>query len=98
MKLNVLVMKSGEYWIAMGLEHCVMGQKETLAGALRAFLDDLALQIVLDNGAEIEPLSETPPAPEHLWEKYRESPIHLTFDIPIPDPAKDWVEDIRVAA
>ena len=98
MKLNVLLMKSGEYWLAIGMEHCVMGQGDTIALALRAFLDDLALQIILDRGAEIEPLSETPPAEEHLWQRYRESQLHLTFDIPIPDPAQNWVDDVRVAA
>ena len=58
----------------------------------------LALQIILDRGEGYEPLSETPPAPEEFWERYRQSQSHLTIDLPIPEEAQAFVPEIRVAA
>jgi hypothetical protein len=98
MKLQVLLYQKELRWTAVGLEHCVFGGGASIEIALQAFLRDLSLQIVLDQGAGLEPLSETPPADEEFWERYRQSQLHLTFDIPVPAPAQDWVQDIRVAA
>ena len=100
MRLQVLVRKtlSDKHWFVVGLEHCVAGQGESMLAALNAFLVDLAQQIILDRAAGCEPLSETPPADAEFWEQYQKSPLRLILDVPMPEPARDWVPDIRVAA
>ena len=98
MKLQVLVIQSGAKWVAIGLEHCISAHATTLVGVMAAFLRDLALQITLDRDLGYEPLSETPPASEEYWERYRQSGVHLTVDLPIPTEAQAFTPDIRVAA
>lgn len=95
MKLQVLVMRSGNRWVVIGLEHGVSAQAEKLEYAFRAFLLDLALQIEIDQLSGLAHLS-TPPAEEEYWECFRQSPLHLTFDTPIPTPAQQWMFDIRL--
>ena len=98
MKLQVLTYQREDKWFAIGLEHGVYAQAATLPAVISGFLDALALQIIFDQGEGYEALSDMPPAPEEFWERYRQSPFHLTIDLPIPTEAQDFVPEIRVAA
>ena len=88
MRLQVLLYQKEQRWTALGLEHCVFGNGDSIEVALRAFLRDISLQILLDQTAGISPLSDTPPAEQEFWERYQQSQLHLTFDIPVPEPAR----------
>jgi hypothetical protein len=98
MKLQVVTYQRGDKWFVMGLEHCIFAKATTLPEAISLFLKELALQSILDRGEGYEPLSETPPAPEEFWEKYRNSQFHLVIDFPLPEEARTIEPEIRVAA
>jgi hypothetical protein len=102
-KLSLLLLKSGDGWSVIALEHCVAAAGKSPEEAALKFLAQLASQLSLDEYAGIAPLEDTPPAPDEYWERYRMSKAKLVFDLndmsaALPDVPAGMLGDMRLAA
>jgi hypothetical protein len=80
-KLSILLFQRDTTWVAVSLEHFIVGQGKTIKEAIRHWMSDTAGQFILDADAGEEMLSDTPPAPNEYWERYKASDIKIRLEV-----------------
>lgn len=102
--LRVLCFKEGGCWVAIGLEHCIATQAQTLSELLVEFERLLASQIRLDLSTGQVPLGRLPPAPQSYFDRYEQalaSARPVTEPPPVPSSlpsVREIIQEMRVAA
>ena len=101
-ELSLLLFQRDHAWIAVSLEHFIVGQGSTVKEAIRHWMSDTAGQLLLDADAGEEMLFDTPPAPNEYWERYKASEIKISLEVAnfvvgLP-PVTEMLGDVRMAA
>ncbi len=71
-KVQVLLFKEGQTWVAQCLEHDLAAQGQTLKQAKESLNQVFITQVVLDLDAKREPFSAVQRAPQFYWDRLRE--------------------------
>jgi hypothetical protein len=80
-KLRVLLFQRGDLWVAVSLEHFIVGQGTTIHEAMRHWMSDVLGQLLLDAEAGEDPLQDTPAAPAEYLERYQASEIKIIINL-----------------
>ena len=72
-KLNVLLLREGEMWIAQCLDYDIAAQGRTIAAAKQAFAHTFAGQVLVDVHNNVQPLQGFEQAPPEYWEKFKQA-------------------------
>jgi hypothetical protein len=70
MKLKVLVTQEKGVWIAVGLEHFIVGQGASPDEALQDIEQQVEMKEILDRCYGQVPFALVPPAPDVYWEQF----------------------------
>jgi len=68
--LNVLLIKEPTHWIAQCVERDLVAQGRSLDEAIESFVHVLTTQLMLDEKAGREPLSDVPPPPKEVEQRF----------------------------
>ncbi len=70
-RLDILVMKEGEWWVAQCLQYDLTAQSRALSDLKYAFEYALVGHIVTSVENNLEPFEQLPPAPQMYWDAWR---------------------------
>jgi predicted RNase H-like HicB family nuclease len=88
-KLKVLVFPEEDGWVAVCLEHYVVGQGRGPERAIENLGRALAVHRQLDTDAEREPFADLPRAPETYWHRFdaaSKAKAMRNTNVPVPPP------------
>lgn len=71
-EVRVVMLLENDTWIAQGLDYDITGHGRTTDAALDNFGQTLLGQAIVDIHHGLEPLSNTPKAPEFYWKRFDE--------------------------
>lgn len=71
-EVRVVMLQENDTWIAQGLDYDITGHGDTADAALDNLGDTLLGQAIVDIHHGLEPLSNTPKAPEFYWKKFNQ--------------------------
>ncbi len=101
LKLRVLLLKDGEFWVAQCLEFDLAAQGSTIAEAQQSFVRTFVMQALVDSQAGKQPFADFKPAPAWYAMRYDEAQ-EQEFARPLSlDPAVSAfraVAEVRLAA
>ena len=83
LRINVVLVRDGDMWVAQGLEYDIAAQGTTIAETKNAFTRVLCSQVVLDLHHGDSPLAGFEPAPQEYWDRFRKAEPLATH---IPEP------------
>ena len=70
MRLDVLVTKEADWWVAQCLQYDVAAQAKTLADLRCAFERALLAHVIVSLEKKVEPFDSLPSAPRKYWEAW----------------------------
>ena len=70
MRLDVLVTKEADWWVAQCLQYDLTAQAKTLADLRYAFERALVAQVVVSIERKVEPFDSLPSAPRKYWDAW----------------------------
>ena len=79
LRLSVLLFNEGSAWVVHCLEYDIVAQGDTPRAALEALGWTIGAHILLDRQKRRKPFSALMPAPDALWDRFRDA-------IPLSDP------------
>lgn len=103
MKMSVLVMKEGDWWVAQCLEYDIAAQAKSLHDLQFEFQRIIVAHIVISLENKLKPFEHLPAAPDEYWKKYEKDSVRLEtgkvpFRLPetVPSETKIPINEMRV--
>jgi len=87
-KLQILLLKEEDLWVAQCLDHDVASQGPDIRGVLRAWEHAFFAQAMANIDAGMDPMENASAAPEFYWKKF-DSGLRLSETIAVTGAAAD---------
>ena len=81
-KLNILVFKEGDWWVAQCLEYDIATQAKTLHDIQYEFSRVLIGQVVASIEQNLVPFEGLPAAPKQYWKMFKQEAVKIEGNIP----------------